>query len=147
MRSAPCVRDCVRTQKSHQRQLVDCSGPTYKERLLNLGIPPTAVGGLFRSNLQGTAFEFRNPTNGSWWIVQVQPVRLAEGTETENRSIWPARFGSEAGSEPSTNSRWWDSETLVTAVFRRDLKNPPTPVGGISECSRNIYRGGGCDPL
>jgi hypothetical protein len=29
--------------------------------------------------------------------------------KTENRSIWLARFGSEAGSEASTNCRWWDS--------------------------------------
>src|SRR3981081_3188655 len=41
----------VKTQESHPREWVDCSGPTYLSGLLNLRIPPTEVGGLFRSNL------------------------------------------------------------------------------------------------
>jgi hypothetical protein len=36
----------METQKSHQRQLVDGSDPTYKS----------------------THRETRNPTNGSWWM-------------------------------------------------------------------------------
>jgi len=37
-------------------------------------IPPTEVGGLFRSNLHTTdTGKSRNPTNGSWWIVQIRP--------------------------------------------------------------------------
>ena len=39
--------------KSHQQQLVDRSSPTYLRRF---------------------AVTFVNPTNGSWWIVQVQPT-------------------------------------------------------------------------
>ncbi len=41
----------------------------------NSEIPPTGVGGWFRSGLQRSGNEFLNPTNGSWWIVQIQPVR------------------------------------------------------------------------
>jgi hypothetical protein len=37
--------------KSHQRQLVDGSNPAYKKEAL---LP--------------------NPTNGSWWMVQIQPT-------------------------------------------------------------------------
>ena len=33
-------------------------------------IPPTAVGGCFRSYLQRVIGRLMNPTNGSWWIVQ-----------------------------------------------------------------------------
>src|SRR6266498_5087373 len=36
---------------------------------LKLRIPPTAVGGWFRSNLHRWASEVTNPTNGSWWMV------------------------------------------------------------------------------
>jgi len=40
-------------QESHQRQLVDGSSPTYKSwSPLILEIPPTAVGGWFKSDLQ-----------------------------------------------------------------------------------------------
>src|SRR5258705_6306444 len=42
--------------ESHQRQLVDGSDPTYRDGLPNLGIPPTAVGGWFRSNLPRWGF-------------------------------------------------------------------------------------------
>ncbi|MBI3949073.1 MAG: hypothetical protein HY314_01255 [Acidobacteria bacterium] len=40
--------------QSHQRQLVDASDPTYTTEH-----PPLV-----------------NPTNGSWWILQVQPFGL-----------------------------------------------------------------------
>jgi hypothetical protein len=57
----------------HQRQLVDCSDPFYRELdALPKEIPPTAVGGWFRSfygrKLNAAS---RNPTNGSWWLVQI----------------------------------------------------------------------------
>ncbi len=42
------------------------------------------------------------------------------------------RLISEAGSEPSTNFRWWDSKNRSAPVRRLDLNHPPTPVGGIS---------------
>jgi hypothetical protein len=65
--------------KSHQRQLVDRSSPTYNEGTNPTSrIPPTAVGGWFKSNLQrSTNPNPQNPTNGSWWIVQVQPTTKA----------------------------------------------------------------------
>ena|SRR5258705_12240104 len=47
------------------------------------------------------------------------------------------RFGSEAGSEQSTNFRWWDSSQWSHLSCRPDLKNPPTSVGGISEYSNS----------
>ena len=50
------------------------------------------------------------------------------------------RFGSEAGSEQSTNFRWWDSRTGSVFACRLDLNNPPTSVGGIQEL-------GPCSPV
>ena len=48
-----------------------------------------------------------------------------------------------AGSEQSTNFRWWDSEISKASPGRLDLNNPPTPVGGISQFSDNpLPRGG-----
>ena|SRR5260370_4241945 len=48
-------RSCVKTPKSHQRELVDGSDSAYKGiGFRNLGIPPT----------------------GSWWMVQIQPVHV-----------------------------------------------------------------------
>src|SRR5580765_2541793 len=44
------------------------------------GIPPTAVGGLFRCGLQREASRASpNTTHGSEWIVQVQPTRSVSG--------------------------------------------------------------------
>jgi len=78
----------------------------------------------------------RNPTNGSWWIVQAQPIRTPLLSKSHQRQLVdcssPA-FGSlatdrfkaegwrrellclaciEAGLEQSTNCRWWDSEEV-----------------------------------
>jgi hypothetical protein len=47
------------------------------------------------------------------------------------------RFVSEAGSEQSTNFRWWDSRARSVLACRLDLNHPPTPVGGISESSQS----------
>jgi hypothetical protein len=46
----------VKIQKSHQRE----------------------VGGLFKSGLQTMSTEFLNPTNGSWWIVQIRPPNQSD---------------------------------------------------------------------
>ncbi len=43
-----------------------------------------------------------------------------------------------AGSEQSTNFRWWDSQISKASVCRLDLNNPPTPVGGIPELSDGL---------
>jgi hypothetical protein len=40
-----------RAKQSHQRQLVDVSDPVYEQRPTCKTIPPTAVGGYFRSDL------------------------------------------------------------------------------------------------
>jgi hypothetical protein len=45
----------------------------------------------------------------------------------------------EAGSEQSTNFRWWDFEISKPSLGRLDLNHPPTPVGGISEFSTSLY--------
>jgi hypothetical protein len=50
-----------------------------------------------------------------------------------------ARFVPEAGSEQSTNFRWWDSRTQFVFPCRLDLNHTPTPVGGISESSHSLY--------
>src|SRR5512132_996734 len=44
-------RQCVKTQESHPREWVDGSDPTYQSSADPLGIPPTGVGGLFKSSL------------------------------------------------------------------------------------------------
>ena len=100
----------------------------------NSEIPPTGVGGWFRSDLQMGPLNFTNPTNGSWWMVQIQPVRPHRG-RMKLKSLLNAlgHFVSEAGSEQSTNFRWWDSRTRCVLACRLDLNHPPTPVGGISE--------------
>jgi hypothetical protein len=109
--------DRVKTQKSHQRKLVDCSDPTYIRGLLDLRIPPTEVDGLFRSSL----------------CVNVEdPMKL--------NSLLKAlgRFVPEAGSEQSTNFRWWDSRIRLPPDCRPDLNHPPTPVGGILTFTRSL---------
>jgi len=66
------------------------------------------------------ASEVTNPTHGSHgsgWMVQIQPVRPKEGPMKLNSLLNAlSRFVLEAGSEQSTNFRWWDSRT------RRDRK-------------------------
>src|SRR5262245_58418623 len=101
-------------------------------------IPPTAVGGCFKSNLQNRRSISRqipptavggyvqvqptkeglhlpaNTTNGSWWIVQVQP--------TKQRQLPSAN---------TTNGSWWmvSSPTYETGrSISRQI--PPTAVGG-----------------
>jgi hypothetical protein len=46
--------------KSHQRQLVDGSDPFYGTR---------------------QHMRLRNPTNGSWWMVQVRTIYVVPGEE------------------------------------------------------------------
>jgi hypothetical protein len=58
-------------EQSHQRQLVDVSDPFPGT------IPPTAVGGCFRSFLQAMSRTQNNPTNGSWWMLQILSNSLA----------------------------------------------------------------------
>ena len=89
----------MKTPKSHPREWVDCSDPTY-------------ISG-FR--------EFTNPTNGSWWIVQIQPIRPHRRIMKLN-SLLNARLVSEAGSEQSTNFPLVGFKNSLTARCRLDLK-------------------------
>src|SRR6266850_7860380 len=63
----------------HPRQWVDRSSPAYKGMGLDLllRIPPTAVGGSFKSSLQrnGARLASSNTTHGSGWMVQVKPTK------------------------------------------------------------------------
>src|SRR5258705_1716371 len=103
-------RDFVNTPKSHPRKWVECSDPTYR----------------------GRASRSENPTNGSWWMVQIQPVRSVGSQMKRNSLMYPlSRLVSEARSEQSTNFRWWNSRIRSGPLSRLDLKNPPTSVGGI----------------
>ena len=118
---------CLKIQKSHpreSREWVDGSDPTYSSGLLNLRIPPTEVGGSFRSNL----------------FVQVEALLKLSWLSDALGS-----FVSEARSEQSTNFRWWDSRTRDVLAFRLDLNHPPTPVGGISEFLRASEAGCHCE--
>ena len=105
-------------------------------------IPPTGVGGLFRSNLQRVTLKFRNPTNRSWWKVQIRPPKPRDHSIQKGLQCQCAllTWTNKAGSEPSTNFRWWDSRTYLPLRCRPDLNHPPTPVGGISEFSHSLYR-------
>jgi len=78
---------CAVGYESHQRKLVDGSDPFYLSRRLR----------------------FLNPTNGSWWFVQVQTIHLTLSHFLESCS---------------------STGTNINSV---DLNHPPTSVGGISE--------------
>jgi len=97
-------------------------------------IPPTAVGGWFRSSL-GTQQRkrLRNPTNGSWWMVQVRTIYVVRGEQ----ALGTRTMNSLDLNEPPT-TRWWDSGILVDDYGRKDLNHPPTTVGGIlTFCARH----------
>src|SRR5215510_3498432 len=66
----------IKQFESHPRQWEDRSSPAYRNASARpLGIPPTAVGGSFKSSLpQRERTTAGNPTHGSGWIVQVQPT-------------------------------------------------------------------------
>jgi hypothetical protein len=119
---------------------IDCGGEITGLKTLceNSEIPPTGVGGWFRSNLQtDRPPSFKNSTNGSWWIVQIQPIHVEAHHETVVFFMRSACLASETGSEPSTNCRWWDSRTRFVFACRLDLNHPPISVGGISEYSHS----------
>ena len=91
---------------------MDCSDPTYIGGLLNLRIPPTEVGGLFRSNL----------------FVHVEgPMNLSSPLKELDASF----------QRPDLNNPPTPvggiQELDLPLFCRPDLNNPPTSVGGISE--------------
>ena len=65
-----------------------------------------------------------NPTNGSWWIVQIQPTyeRAARVLKSD-----PASETKEA----EIIQKPFVGHHAVFSTKRLDLNNPPTPVGGI----------------
>src|ERR1700730_17771226 len=89
----PRGRGCVETPKSHYRKLVDGSDPAYK-------------GGLeeFYKSHQRKLVDGSDPA-----FVHIEGV-----VKLNTLLNVLSRFVSEAGSEQSTNFRWWDS--------RRDSK-------------------------
>ena len=102
---------------------------------MRLEIPPTEVGGSFSPAYTIGAWHFLNTPNGSWGILQVQPL-------TRTRASWIFAF---------SNGRWITlaCKTLVlvvwvTSIIRLDLNVPPTAVGGIRD-SRNLLSVGGTE--
>jgi hypothetical protein len=45
----------------------------------------------------------------------------------------------QVGLEQFTHCRGWDSTRLVSVLGWQDLKDPPTPVGGISNCNSTLF--------
>jgi glycosidase len=93
--------------KSHQRQLVDGSDPFYEQ----------------------SAYSSSNPTNGSWWMVQILSIY---GRSWRCQHLVEKQLATtKTGSEQPTNCRWWDLTEYQRFVRRKDLNHPPTAVGGI----------------
>ena len=76
-------------------------------------IPPTAVGGSFRPNLQERfLLWFCNSANGSWWILQVQPCVAQDLRVRQDLNNPPA-------------SRWRDSVIRRSLLYSLDLNESP----------------------
>jgi len=58
---------------------------------------------------------YRNPTNGSWWFIQILSIqKLNSQTNPTNGSWWIVQIG------------------VATNSSSSDLNHPPTAVGGIA---------------
>jgi len=77
--------------KSRQRMSGVGSDPLYEGQCILGEIPPTDVGGWFRSSLREAMRSWQNPANGSWGLVQIlstekqlslPPAREARGRES-----------------------------------------------------------------
>src|ERR1700730_8687742 len=93
-------RDCVNTFESPSR------------------IPPTEVGGWFRSNLHASTHR----------VLESHQRKLVDCSDPASETKRPSTFKSVF--------------SFTTLLCRRtlDLNNPPTSVGGISELPHNLYR-------
>ena len=92
---------------------------TIKDLVKTKEIPPTEVGGLFRSNLHNVLPNLQNPTNGSWWIVQIRPPKqAAKRIQKRVQFHVPFSVDQQVGSEQSTNFRWWDFQFNAFAGCR-----------------------------
>src|SRR5262252_5610760 len=80
----PTTREIEGFVESHPRQWVDRSGPAYSKASRGpLGIPPTAVGGSFRSCLQqGEPRASWNPTHCRGWDLK-ELIRCRNDCMTE----------------------------------------------------------------
>src|ERR1700754_2319821 len=154
--------------QSHQRQLVDGSDPFYLAVRQRVGpIPPTAVGGWFRSFLPcGPPTCRPNPTNGSWWMVQIlstlRPANVSVQSHqrqlVDGSNPFYLAVRQPVGPIPPTAVGGWFRSFLQIGPFsflrratraaldghsltRKDLNNPPTAVGGISTFGAKPVRG------
>src|ERR1700754_990602 len=104
----------VVTLKSHQRQLVDSSDPFYKD----------------------TQPCWKNPTNGSWWMVQIVSTRVRNRVGKSHQRQWvdssdPFYKGTQPCWKNPTNGSWWIVQILSTRARNRVGKISPTAVGGV----------------
>ena len=83
--------------------------------------------------LANSLFHNANPTNGSWWMVQIlsedgprQDDRITKISQTFACRLDMNHPPTSVGGIQSTGS----------ALSRRDLNHPPTPVGGIWSCAK-----------
>src|SRR5712675_735006 len=103
-------------RESHRREWVDYSDPIYRMAVAqSLGIPPTAVGGLFRSNLRDASAD----------PVGIPPTAVGGLFRSNLRDA----SANPVGTPP----------TAVGGLFRSNLRDasadpvgtPPTAVGGL----------------
>jgi hypothetical protein len=78
------------------------------------------------------AQEVQNPTNGSWWMVQIQPTSgvVEELTESHERQLVDRSSPASLRPHARAVSFYWYQP--VGDTYRLDLNNPTTAVGGIA---------------
>src|SRR5262245_38642387 len=112
-----------------------------------LQIPPTAVGGSLKPNLQ-TAASLSNPPNGSWGMVKVQPLWAGAfiALISLSRQVINVGIGfNQKFVEPAKGGWTLTIPQLPLGGFenykslgcRLDLNDPPTAVGGIRRAQRS----------
>src|SRR5258705_10851145 len=82
------LQGLCKKSKSHPRQWVDASDPLYSN---------------------GTTVNSLNPSNGSLWMVQILCPTVPYSPNYVQLGISSVKvILQQRGSEPSTNSPWWD---------------------------------------
>src|SRR6185503_15398841 len=82
------------------------------------GIPPTVVGGMVQILSKKTAKVRWNPTNGSWWMVQILSKKTAKVRwNPTNGSWWMVQIPIEI----STHCRGWDYGWIRKMFCRKEL--------------------------
>src|ERR1700730_6498479 len=107
-------RDCVNTFESPSR------------------IPPTEVGGWFRSNLHASTHR----------VLESHQRKLVDCSDPASETKRPSTFKSVFSFTTLLCGRRLDLIRKIPQAHlcRPDLNNPPTFVGGISEFPHNLYR-------